>query len=72
MEPALVNVSCSPGVVMPICTTLSPKVKYFYKSTHEYYLIVVIEQLGQIFLQPPYYLDMNKIFIILPLDSGSI
>ena len=33
------------GVFMPLCTTSSSKVKYFYKKTHIYYLIVGIVQL---------------------------
>ena len=45
IEPALVNVSCSSGVVMLLWSTLSPYVKYFHKCTRGYYLIAGIEQL---------------------------
>ena len=30
---------------MPLCTTLSPIVKYFYKCTRRYYVIAGIEEL---------------------------
>ena len=45
IEPALVNVSCSSGMVMLLWSTIRPKVKYFYKCPRRYYLIANIEQL---------------------------
>ena len=49
IEPELVNFSCSLGLVMPLCITLSAEVKYFHKILVDisyYYLIVGIELLN--------------------------
>ena len=56
IAPQLGNFSCSSGMVVPLCITLSHKVKYFYKSTCRYYLIAGIEQL--------HYLKFEKILNI--------
>ena len=40
IEPELVNFSCSLGLVMPLCITLSAEVKYFHKSTRRYFILL--------------------------------